>query len=441
MKRNKLFIFFPSLFLIVLIMLPLISHDVFSSEILLDETQTNFSLRVDSDLNETSYYVSVSNQIIVFSIQCNSWGIEFGDGYKGLLIELIFDVNDSTLNSWLILSGDTSIHHFTSEIELDGVIQIKFSSLKVDSINVELVLTDDYPVWTYETHINAFDNVFFGVERNAEFYLSIEKIVLHLATRNVVSFNYTCEIYNELDQSIVIYSGNFSYSDLELVEIITEEGLFEEHWYKLRFYTDDYSNSTQIKCSIFYDHYQTENIGRIFLRKSNQVINDIPIDSLRSTPSFYWTIFDPFIPPPPPPPIPNLLIIIMIVILAIFSFIFIVIVVTGIRVNYKKKRMNLHSTVVLPSDKYYQMQEQRAKYSPAQVYGVNFAEKILDYNVETSDEIKVTCSICLQIIDNQEHLIRCPSCDIAFHKNHLYQWIVGNGNCPACKSRLKITKY
>ena len=103
--------------------------------------------------------------------------------------------------------------------------------------------------------------------------------------------------------------------------------------------------------------------------------------------------------------------------------------------------MQLDSAVAQPSDKYHQMQIQRAEYSPAQVYGVNFAEKVMDYNIETSDEITVTCSICLQTLEDQENLIRCPSCDIAFHKNHLYQWIVGNGNCPACKSRLKITEY
>lgn len=441
MKRNKPFILFLTLLLILMMVNPSMSNGIVSGEIRFEDTLSNFSLRVDSDLNETVYYVSVSNQIIEFSIQCNNWGIEFSAGYKGLLIELIFDVNHSTLNSWLILSGDLSIHYFTSEIEMDGVVQIKFSSLRVDSIDFELVLSDDYPVWTYETHINAFDSVFFGVERNAEYYLSIEKIVLHLATRDVVSLNYTCEIYNELNQTIVIYSGNFSYSDLEVVEIVIEEGLFEEHWYKLRFYTDDYSNSTQIKFAIFYDHHQTENIGRIFLKTGYRVISDIPIDSLRSTPSFYWTILDTFTPPPPPPPFPNPLIFIMIVILAILSFIFILIVVTGIRVNYKNKRMQLDSAVAQPSDKYHQMQIQRAEYSPAQVYGVNFAEKVMDYNIETSDEITVTCSICLQTLEDQENLIRCPSCDIAFHKNHLYQWIVGNGNCPACKSRLKITEY
>ncbi|MHA2308601.1 MAG: RING finger domain-containing protein, partial [Candidatus Heimdallarchaeaceae archaeon] len=263
---------------------------------------------------------------------------------------------------------------------------------------------------------------------------------LHLTTKDVVSLNYTCEIYNEINQSIATYSGNFSFSDLEIVEIVVEEGMGEEHWYELKFYTDDFSNNTQIKCAIFYDHHQTENIGRIFLKKENQAISEIPIESLRSTPSFYWTILDPFTPPPPPPPFPNPLMIILIAILAILSFIFIVIVSTGIRVHYKNKRLELDSAVAQPSDKYHQTQTQRAEYSPAQIYGVNFTEKVKDYNIETSDEIKVTCSICLQTLEDQENLIRCPSCDIAFHKNHLYQWIVGNGNCPACKSRLKITE-
>jgi hypothetical protein len=324
---------------------------------------------------------------------------------------------------------------------MGGIIQLKFSSLKVDTIDFELTLSDDHPIWTYETNINALDSVFFGVERNAEYYLSIDRIVLHLATRERVSLNYTCEIYNELNQPIVVYSGNFSYSDLEIVEIVTEEGMSEEHWYRLEFYIDEYNNSTQIKCSIFYDHYQTENIGRIFLKQTSQVITDIPIDSLRSTPSFYWTILEEYIPPPPPPPFPNFLLFIMILLISILAFIFLVIVVTGIRVNHKRKRMELDSTLAQPSEKYHHMQTQHVEYSPAQVYGVNFAEEAVDYSLETSDAIKVTCSICLQKIEDQTNMIRCPSCDIAFHKNHLYQWIVGNGNCPACKSRLKVTKY
>jgi hypothetical protein len=438
LKKSRTISFFISLLIVLILNVATTSRISFGG-IELEQTLGNYSLRVDSSLNETIYYVSANNEIIEFSIQCNDWGHEFGQGYVGLLVELIYDENVSSLNSWLILSGDTSIHYFTSETEINDIIQIKFSALNVYTIDFELEISESLPIWTYKTTLNILNEGFFGIERFAENYYSIEKIVLFLLTDFVVSFNYTSEILDKYN-TISTFSGNVTERSVELITFTIEEGLYIDDWFQLKFDIEEVIHS-KVTCAIYYDHQQTANIARIFLSTGNQEIHNIPIDYMRDNPSYYWTIIEDYIPPPPPPPFPILEVFIVIGIVGGLAIIFTLIGISGLRVKPKRRRDEIDSSSAKPSTKYYRMQKQRATYSPDQVYGVNFAQKTKNYSVEASDGINVTCSICLQKIDTHEQLIRCPSCDIAFHKNHLYQWILGNGNCPACKSRLRITEY
>ena len=111
-----------------------------------------------------------------------------------------------------------------------------------------------------------------------------------------------------------------------------------------------------------------------------------------------------------------------------------------VRNTKRKRRKEQSSESFEPSGKYQEYIHKKAEYSPKSLYDVNFEKSTTEYSLETNEMSKVQCSICLLVIKDRKEIIRCPSCDIAFHKNHLYQWIVGNGTCPACKARLTISK-
>jgi Zn finger protein HypA/HybF involved in hydrogenase expression len=102
----------------------------------------------------------------------------------------------------------------------------------------------------------------------------------------------------------------------------------------------------------------------------------------------------------------------------------------------KKKR---EEKISVASEKYTTIENNTVLYSPETYYPVNFSAASPEYNLVTDSDVRITCSICLQFIHTTEDIIRCPSCDIAYHKNHLYEWVKMSGICPACKAKLRIT--
>lgn len=52
--------------------------------------------------------------------------------------------------------------------------------------------------------------------------------------------------------------------------------------------------------------------------------------------------------------------------------------------------------------------------------------------------IKHKCGICLQEIDYG--FIVCPSCLNPFHFNHISNWVIENGLCPLCRTKLVFEK-
>jgi len=176
---------------------------------------------------------------------------------------------------------------------------------------------------------------------------------------------------------------------------------------------------------LFYDHIQTENIARLFINTGVKNLEDIPFDRKYSDLAFQWKINNDSIETNTPPLFTANPIIIL------FSVLYLAGVFISFKLYLRRKKNRVTD---------YSLNKNKVEYSPKPVYDVDFQKKDINYNLVTKEAIIVTCSICLQTISKKETIIRCPSCDIAFHKNHLYQWVVGNGTCPACKARLKIQK-
>ena len=174
-----------------------------------------------------------------------------------------------------------------------------------------------------------------------------------------------------------------------------------------------------------YDHIQTENIARLFINTGAKNLDEIPFDRKYSDLASQWKIINDSIDTNTPPFITADPIYVLLAVLYI----------AGVSISFKlfiRRKKNRVTDSNLNKNK--------VEYSPKPVYDVDFQKKDIKYNLVTKEAITVTCSICLQTISKKETIIRCPACDIAFHKNHLYQWVVGNGTCPACKARLKIQR-
>jgi len=425
MNKSKTLIPF---FIILSLTMTSINHTnglVITDDIITEAVDRSYSFKVSSSYNNSEYFILIEGAVFEFSISVQEWGSVIQGPYNGLMIQLVLDQSETIYDSWLINHGDTGIHYFTTGLEIYEIIRVRVSSLYVEECLFNFTVSDVYPIWTYSMNLNLEPQFFFGVERFAEYYQSIDKLVTILGSRYLETTNYTLNLLDENQTSIKSESDNFAISDVSELNIGIDRGIFEGDWYEIIFNFNDYNAENDIIISLFYDHIQTENIARLFINTGAKNLEDIPFDKKYSDLAFQWKIIDDSIETNTPPfftasPI---------------TVLFSVLYLAGVFISFKlfqrrkKKRVTNHS-----------LNKNKVEYSPKLVYDVDFQKKDINYNLVTKEAITVTCSICLQTISKKETIIRCPSCDIAFHKNHLYQWVVGNGTCPACKARLKIQK-
>jgi hypothetical protein len=435
MKASKILSFF---FVLTLVLVVFINVRTLEANDQIDEiTGEFFSKRVDYEHNNSLVYVFVDGEELKFNIQCDIWQNIVGSGYQGLLIEIKDDITDEIVKSWLILYGDKVDHHFTSELVLTGVYQIIFSALNIDLVDFRWQVENNIPIWIYEISINNLENIYFGIERFAEYYSSIDKMVIELTTQEWTDIEYSVSFGSIDNQIYENFVGNFSFERNIVESLNIEEGLKPHQWYKISFNCPIDKNDSLITFKLFYDHEQLENTARIFFSRGNAELDEIPLDTLHAHPSFLWKKQDAFLPGPYPPspynPIDTIKYVLIVAYLFIFTVTFSWVVIRSVK---EKKKKDNRSDVA--SDKYNAIENNTVMYSPETNYVVNFRAVTPEYNLVTDSDVKVTCSICLQVIHNQD-IIRCPSCDIAFHKNHLYEWLKMNGKCPACKVKLRIT--
>jgi len=435
MKLEKSLSFF---FLMTLFVVFINVHTLQANDQINEITGEFFSERVDYEHNNTSVYAFVDGEVLNFNIQCDTWHNTLGSGYQGLLIEIKDDVTDEIVKSWLILYGDEVDHHFTSELILTGVYQIVFSALNIDTVDFRWQVENNIPIWTYDVSINNLEKVYFGIERFAEYYSSIDKMVIQVTTQEWTNIEYSVLFGTVDDQIYNNFVGNFSL-ERNIVETLNfEEGLRPHLWYKISFNCPIERNDSLINFKLFYDHEQLENTARIFLSIGDADLDETPLDTFHSHTSFLWKKQEPILPDPyPPTPSSSPIGIIGYVLIIVYTFMCtITILWVVIRFVNKKKR---EEKISVASEKYTTIENNTVLYSPETYYPVNFRAASPEYNLVTDSDVRITCSICLQFIHTTEDIIRCPSCDIAYHKNHLYEWVKMSGICPACKAKLRIT--
>ena len=398
-----------------------------------------FFERVDYEHNNSLVYVFVDGEELNINIQCDTWYTTVGSGYQGLLIEIKDDVTEEIVKSWLILYGDKVDHHFTSELAITGVYQIVFSALNIDIVDFRWQIENNIPIWTYDISINNLEKIYFGIERFAEYYSSIDKMVIQVTTQEWTDIEYSVLFGTVDDQIYNNFVGNFSL-ERNIVETLNfEEGLKPHLWYKISFNCPIERNDSLVNFKLFYDHEQLENTARIFLSIGDANLDETPLDTFHSHASFLWEKQEPILPDPYPPIPPiNPIGIIGYLLIVIYTSMCTV-TILWVVVRFVKKKNQKEEDIVVASEKYTVIENNAVKYSPETYYSVNFRAASPEYNLVTDSDVKITCSICLQFILNPEDIIRCPSCDIAYHKNHLYEWVKMSGNCPACKAKLRIT--
>ena len=264
-------------------------------------------------------------------------------------------------------------------------------------------------------------------------------MVIQLTTQEWTDIEYSVLFGTVDDQIYENFVGNFSL-ERSIVETLNfEEGLRPHQWYKISFSCPIERNDSLVSFKLFYDHEQLENMARIFLSIGEVGLDDTPLDTFHSHPSFLWEKQEPILPEPIPPIPPyNPIGTVGYVLIGIYAFICSVTVLWGV-IRFVTKKKKEEENIAVASEKYTAIENNAVQYSPETYYPVNFRAATLEYNLVTDSDVKITCSICLQFIDSPEDIIRCPSCDIAYHKNHLYEWLKMSGNCPACKAKLRIT--
>ncbi|MHA1445775.1 MAG: hypothetical protein ACTSSN_03740 [Candidatus Heimdallarchaeaceae archaeon] len=181
-KSKTLFLFFITLSLTM----TLLNHT--NGLVITDDTTTkavdkSYSLKVSSSYNNSEYFILIEGAVFEFSISVQEWGGIIQGPYNGLMIQLVLDQSETIYDSWLINHGDTGIHHFTTGLEIYEIIRVRVSSLYVEECLFNFTVSDVYPIWTYSMNLNLEPQFFFGVERFAEYYQSIDKLVTILSSR------------------------------------------------------------------------------------------------------------------------------------------------------------------------------------------------------------------------------------------------------------------
>ncbi len=423
MGKSKTLILFFVCFSIIFTSLYLVKGLNSNNEFFVEAVDKTYKLQVSSEMNKSEYFLHIEGEIFEFNITVSSWGNTLQGPYNGLMVELVRDSDDIIYDSWLINHGDTTTHHFTSIEAINGIVRIRTSSLYIEECVFDLTTLDIYPLWSYSLNIQLEQQYYFSVERFYEYYYSINKLCFILNSRYLDPDNYTVNLVDSNQDTVETMLDNFAVSDVSELEMYVDEGVYEGEWYEINFNFSGYDLENEIQIRMYYDHIQTENIARVFLNIGSKDIYQIPIDYHHSHWPFLWTIEEEYTYIYSPPfNFKPLIYTIVCILYIIGSF--------SVFKAYKRKRARNSSE--------FELNRNKVEYSPNHSYKINFKSTDINYDLVTNEAVTVACSICMQTITNKENIIRCPSCDIAFHKNHLYQWVVGNGTCPACKVRLKI---
>lgn len=62
------------------------------------------------------------------------------------------------------------------------------------------------------------------------------------------------------------------------------------------------------------------------------------------------------------------------------------------------------------------------------------------YNTDIEDKIEIECSICLEVMNKNNKIIKLYCCDHIYHEKCIRGWIEKNRNCPLCRKSIDEDK-
>ncbi len=423
---------------------------------ILDNQSTNLTMIT----TETIYYLFTDDTNFILSIQCLEFNQFNHTTQSGLIIEVIDDESEEFLNGWKIVKDDYVKHNYPVINDQNRVLRIVFIPIDIEYVLVDWSLSRAFPIWTYS--INSVNNshYYFGIEREQNNETITAQIYLNFQLSQELEGYLNVEIYKRdvgesseefLFSKVTVDNTNIS-SNMIKVSNSVNNPYSADFWYRLKI-TSSSVNTSRITLTTYYNSYQNTSMIRLFSTPISDSLSNIPIDCAHR--DFLWVqeknsnpiTNPPTFPPTYPPTNPFFPSILMIIIFAVIS---IILTLSAFLLTQVKKTKKIDSKLIgkavsldnnlredIPTIKY--TSQTIAAYEPNPQHSANLKEIQREYNVISNGSSLVKCSICYQNIGNQE-IERCPSCDVAFHKEHLYKWLLEKNFCPICKSNIQLTK-
>jgi len=149
----------------------------------------NITNLINSDTNQTIYYIYLDEpSLLEINVKVLDWGELTPETIRiaGLKVELLQDGDSAVINGWLVQINDLMEHYFSSEVMLNGTIQVRFSVIGVESSVIEWKLNLETVMWTYSAafSVNTISDFFFGLERSLEYYSAIDNILVDIKLYN-----------------------------------------------------------------------------------------------------------------------------------------------------------------------------------------------------------------------------------------------------------------
>jgi len=430
-------------FLVIQMNFIILSNSYRSSHI--EKTETLQFNSTVSYRHNASYYVFINHEQLEISVKVSEWGYP-KEGVSGLLIQVFDDSNatdSSPIEAWLVPANDLTQHYFLSDNILYGIYKVVFSPYNINSAKLYWTTKASFSIWTYEDEIRFQNSTYFKVERSVSDNVSLStiKLVIMPVTRQNITIH--VEVEDQWGNTISFKNISLQNYLLLITELNATAAYTTEQLYRLNFYTTSDIGIT-IYYKIYYERMKNENIARVFLNYNYE--GEVPIDMehkemfwmpetviIDSSTIIHSTYFS-F----------KTVALIWVTVMLISSAITIIILVKRDK-NIAKKNAKLSKlqeyNEITQLSKYTSKKvdtTQKALYRPYNKTAIIENIRIEDFTIESQKPKLVKCAICYQSINETDELIRCPVCDAAFHKEHLYKWLIAQGTCPICKSKLKI---
>ncbi|MHA1854120.1 MAG: RING finger protein [Candidatus Heimdallarchaeaceae archaeon] len=397
---------------------------------------------VDASTNTSFYIILEETNILHIQLHVSDWG-ESESPTSGLLISVYDDMNNSVpIASWLLLAGDNGNHYYQTELS-SSIALIVFSPYKVKFATFAYSIANTKAVWAYRNIISNNDT-YFIIERSSEPDTVISTMVLKfypvVLTHNITIIINIRVSFQHTTSAQVEFSNNDTSKSLELNSSL--HPYTEGQMYSIDFeILGDYSSilpQSILQFELYYEAINSTRIARIFAIQPSSL--SLPIDNCHKNSN--WTPLDSventsnttIVLPPDPDPWISFSNLTLIILGTAYSIATVIVVFTVIQ---RKRHTKQQLIIDLPSKSLQKIPTPTAIYKPKPQV-IKPTKENTSYELYTTQPKLITCAVCYQNIEDDRQLIRCPVCDVAFHRHHLYEWVKTNGTCPVCKAKLTV---